>query len=251
MAESTKNKLAKAGKGAQKYWKLIIVLVLIAVFAVMFILLRWSTGKQDEMKQQLDQQQEQLEYQNQVITALQGSEQNNNHSVPVITNDTIKQQLNSIRELVTQEYEYTNASRRETDNTWIFGWTQPFSKNSLILTYDGTIKAGIDLSAVEIDVDDDNRVITVTLPSSKITDNVIPQESIVVVEAKDGLFNEVTLDNYNEFISQEKMVMEQKAIDRGLLEKADEEAKKAVEAFLSVMPGIGNGEDEYKLEVKQ
>ena len=105
------------------------------------------------------------------------------------------------------------------------------------------------MSEIKVEVNQETRTIIVTLPDSKITDNNIPQESIVVVEAKDGLFNEVTIDDYNSFISEQKIIMEQKAVERGLLEKADKEARKAIQTFLTLMPEV-NGEDGYKLVVQ-
>lgn len=105
------------------------------------------------------------------------------------------------------------------------------------------------MNEVQIDINEDTRTITVTLPDSKIMDNNIPQESITVVEVKNGLFNEITFDDYNAFISEQKIIMEQKAIDRGLLETADKEARETIQAFLSVMPGM-TGEDAYTLIVQ-
>lgn len=252
MAESTKNKLAKAGKRAQKHWKVLAVLVLILVFAAMLFLLNRSNSEQSQLQQQLDQQTQQLERQNELIEALKGKETKNDpkKTVPVITSEAVTQQLNSIKELVTQEYIYTNADKRESSAKWLWGVERPFSGNSILVTYDGTIKAGVDLSQAKIDVDEEDRTITVTLPASKVTDNNIPQESITVVEVKNGLFNEVTFDNYNEFIAEQKLIMEQRAISQGILTKADEEARALVKSVLSVIPGIGDGEGEYKLEVK-
>ena len=74
----------------------------------------------------------------------------------------------------------------------------------------------------------------------------IPQETINVLEVKNNLFNQTTFNDYNKFISAEKSVMEQIAIDQGLLTQADEEAKNIIEAFLKTVPGI----DQYKLVFK-
>ena len=97
------------------------------------------------------------------------------------------------------------------------------------------------------EVDEENHIITILLPASKIISNEIPQESITIVEVKDGLFNDVTLDDYNDFISDQKIKMENKAIERGLLTEADVQAKLVVTNFLSNMPGIG---DPYVLTVE-
>lgn len=223
----------------------LIALILVVCVAALFASLNSHRQAQKEM-------QEQLERQNLVIDSLekkQGENVDSSKSIPVITSETIKRELGSLQELVTQEYIYTNADKREQDAKWIFGWSRPFSNSSLLLTYDGTIKAGIDMGEVQVNVNEESRTIIVTLPASKITDNNIPQESVTIVEVRDGLFNEVTLDDYNNFISEQKIIMEEKAIERGLLTKADEEARKAIKAFLSLMPGM-EGENAYKLIIQ-
>ena len=68
-----------------------------------------------------------------------------------------------------------------------------------------------------------------------------------MVEIKNGLFNDVTMENYNEFVAEQKPAMEQKAIDQGILTRADKEAKALVQSILSVLPGM----DGYTLVVEQ
>ena len=63
---------------------------------------------------------------------------------------------------------------------------------------------------------------------------------------KNGLFNEVTIDDYNALIVEEKRVMEEKAVEIGLLTDADSEARAIVRAFLELLPGM----DTYTLIVK-
>lgn len=189
----------------KKFLPWIIALISIVCVVALFISLNSHRQAQKEM-------QEQLERQNLVIDSLekkQGEKVDTSKSIPVITSETLKSQLNSLQELVTQEYIYTNADKRTDNAKWLFGWTRPFSDTSLVLTYDGVIKAGINMNEVQIDINEDTRTITVTLPDSKIMDNNIPQESITVVEVKNGLFNEITFDDYNAFISEQKIIMEQ------------------------------------------
>ena len=169
----------------KKFLPWIIALISIVCVVALFISLNSHRQAQKEM-------QEQLERQNLVIDSLekkQGEKVDTSKSIPVITSETLKSQLNSLQELVTQEYIYTNADKRTDNAKWLFGWTRPFSDTSLVLTYDGVIKAGINMNEVQIDINEDTRTITVTLPDSKIMDNNIPQESITVVEVKNGLFN--------------------------------------------------------------
>ena len=99
---------------------------------------------------------------------------------------------------------------------------------------------------MKIDVNEDRRTITITLPPSEIISNEIPQGSINVLEVKDGLFNKVTFDDYNEFISAEQEAMAQKVTERGLLADADAEARTVIRSALNLLPGI----DSYKLEIR-
>ena len=66
------------------------------------------------------------------------------------------------------------------------------------------------------------------------------------MEVKDGLFNPVTFDDYNQFIAEEREAMGEKAIDRGLITDADNEAELIIKAFLKNIPGI----DAYNIEFK-
>lgn len=165
---------------------------------------------------------------------------------PVITSQQIRAQLNAVSELVTQRYMYTNASKNENNKKWLFNWDMPFSEKSFVVTYDGVIKAGIDLKDVKIDVNEDKRVITVTLPASKITDHNVPQDKIEVFNVKNGLFNEVDINEPNELIAAGKEIMEEKATERGLLTEADREAQTLIKAFLTLIPGM----DSYELIIK-
>lgn len=158
--------------------------------------------------------------------------------VPIVTRTTLEEQIVSLSELVTKKYMYRNASHKEESKTWLWGWTMPFSDASLLATYDGTITTSIDLKEVKFSVDESTKTITATLPHSRIFDHNIPQETINVLEQKDSLFNELTFNDYNQFIAAEKPVMEEIAVQRGLLTEADEEAKKIIETFLQTIPGM-------------
>lgn len=165
-------------------------------------------------------------------------------SVPVITRAVLEEQVTALSELVTTRYMYRNATRKEADKTWLWGWTLPFSDVSLLATYDGTITTSIDLKEVRFDVNERSKTITVTMPDSKIFEHNIPQGTINVLEVKNNLFNKITFNDYNKFIAAEKIEMEKVAKEQGLLTQADDNAKKVLEAFLKTVPGI----DAYTLK---
>lgn len=229
----------------KSFFPWIVILVLLCTVAALVKFSLSAYARQKEVEADLTRQHELLEKLN---TRLQEAEEaNERNSVPVVTSEAIKNQLSALQQLVTQEYIYTNADKSESYAKWGNGWKLPFSGKSILITYDGTIKAGIDLSKMQIDVNEETRTITVILPVSTVTDNNIPQESIQVVEVKNGLFNEVTLEDYNAFISDQKTAMEKKAIASGLLTKANQQAEAAIRTFLSLIPGV---EGQYKIVFK-
>ena len=164
-------------------------------------------------------------------------------TVPEISRETLEAQINSLSELVTKKYMYRNATKQEEGKDWLFGATMPFSDTKFVAMYDGVVTAGIDLSEVTISVNQSKKQITVTLPPSKIFDHNIPQETINVLEVKNNLFNSVSFNDYNRFISAEKSTMEQTAIGQGILEEATKEAKAVLKTFLEKIPGM----DSYTL----
>ena len=156
-------------------------------------------------------------------------------SGPVITSDLLGERLRSVQQLVTVEYHYTNMGRFE-DQKDFYGWKVPFTTKSFIISYDGVIRAGIDMSALDIQVDETARRITVTLPESRILSHEILEDSLEVFDESSNIFNPISIQDYNGFTADQKDVMEQKSLERGLLQEADDKASMAVESLLSMLP---------------
>lgn len=164
---------------------------------------------------------------------------------PVITGDLLGEHLRSAQELVTVAYYYTSMGRFE-NQVDFYGWKVPFTAKSFIVSYDGVIKAGVDLSQVQVEVDEIRQAVTVRLPASRILSHEIPEDSIEVFDESDNLFNRITIEDYTGFTLDQKKAMEQRAEDNGLLTSADEKARAAVESLLTLMPGL----ESYTLTVE-
>lgn len=155
----------------------------------------------------------------------------------VITSDLLGEQLRSVQELTTVAYYYTNMGRFE-NQVDFYGWKVPFTTKSFIISYDGVIKAGVDLTKVSIAVDEAAKTVSVALPGSQILSHEIPEDSLEVFDESDNIFNRITIEDYAGFTKDQKALMEQRAIDNGLLTGADEKACDAVSAFLSLLPDM-------------
>ncbi len=162
---------------------------------------------------------------------------------PQITGDLLASRLRSVQELVTVSYYYTNMGRFE-NQVDFYGWKVPFTTKSFIVSYDGVIKAGVDLEKLQVSIGDGE--VTVTLPESRIISHEIPEDSLEVFDESDNLFNHITIEDYTAFTQDQKSAMEQRAVDGGLLDRANQEARTAVDSLLRIMPGL----EEYTLTVK-
>lgn len=160
-----------------------------------------------------------------------------------ITADLLDQQLREVSDLVTVEYRYTNMGKFE--NTLDFyGWEVPFTTKSFIVSYDGVIRAGVDLAEAAVEVSGD--VVTVTLPAAEIFSNEVLEDSLEVYDETRNLFNPITIEDYTGFTADQKQSIEAKATENGLLSASAQRAETVVQEFLNMFPGM----DHYTLEIK-
>lgn len=146
----------------------------------------------------------------------------------------LQNQLTEIRELATVTYAYTNMAQFENSNDF-YGVKIPFTTKSFILTYDGTIKAGVDLDGADVGIS--GTAVTITLPEAQILSHEIDEDSVEVFDEKASIFNPFTVEDFTSFQSDQKAAMEEKALSRGLLEEARAKAVSSVEQlFAAALP---------------
>ena len=161
-----------------------------------------------------------------------------------ITSDLLSQQIQSISELASVEYNYTDMGKFENQATF-YGWKVPFTTKSFILSYDGKIKAGIDMSLVEVHMSGKN--INISIPEAKILSHEIDEKSIEVFDETKNIFNQISITDYNQFAIDQKESMENKTKEKGLLEEAQNKAQETIKTFVESMC---SSDDEYKIEIK-
>lgn len=159
-----------------------------------------------------------------------GQKKQDNH----IDSASLSASLNDVQQLVTVEYDYTNMAIYDSSKQ-INGWNIPFTNSKFILTYDGVIKAGLDFSALQIEVNE--KVITVTLPEPIIIAHEIDENSVQIMDEKYSIFNMVKVDDYTQFKKDQQAIMEEKALAKGLLEKARENGKDVIESMIINLVG--------------
>ncbi|MBQ1827131.1 MAG: DUF4230 domain-containing protein [Erysipelotrichaceae bacterium] len=142
----------------------------------------------------------------------------------------IEGELSEIAELASAEYYYTNMAKYE-NYTEFYGVKIPFTTTRFIIAYDGVIKAGIKMGNVKVQTND--RQIIITLPEAEILSHEIDYDSLAITDETYSIFNHLEITDYNQFYADQSKVVEEKALSRGLLEKAIENARMILTNFLS------------------
>lgn len=148
----------------------------------------------------------------------------------------VESRLEGVSELASVSYSYTNMAKFENSEEF-YGVKLPFTTKSFILTYDGIIKAGVDLKDAKVRVS--GQTVTVTLPQAKILSHEIEEDSVKIFDEKTSVFNPFTVEDFTAFQSAQKTVMEQKAKERDLLGQAQKKAADSVK--LLVKPALPDG----------
>ena len=140
----------------------------------------------------------------------------------------VKDRLVELTELTTLKYEYSNVivSRNSTKVPLV---EIKLAEAIKLIEYSGYLKAGTDLSNMEVSYNDTTEKLTVTVPHSTILDNVANTDDAVVTDVKGTLFSDYPSQLIFDEINKEKAKMEKAKIEQGLLTEADER----IEAFLT------------------
>lgn len=153
----------------------------------------------------------------------------------------IQEKLDEMAELNTASYVSTSVLNKS-DFKQILKKDVWFTKRTLIISYDSIVKAGIkDLTQAEVTQKEDK--VLVTLPEVEITGVEIDNDSFQRYDESDNAFNPVTSDYINEAQQDLKDSIEERAIEKGLLDLAETNAEKILKELLESPDG------EYTVEI--
>ena len=150
----------------------------------------------------------------------------------VITADVIQDNLRDMGFLVTQEYSFTEVVSDSRVRT-LFGITLPFTESSYVISYDGTVTAGVDLTKITVEKDDKNGVITVHMPAAEISAVDIDPDSFTLYDEKSGLGTGFSVSDYNASLQEAENSARTRALERGLTDKASENARTVIGNFIN------------------
>ena len=148
------------------------------------------------------------------------------------------QKVVATAKLYTVEYPYNGiASVYDTDNTAL----------KYHVAYEGTVKAGIDISQIQVTLNEETREIIIRLPQPTLEEPVVNAGTMEYIFSKDKYNTEtVAQEAYKTAIADLK---ERAAHDPGILQTATQTAKSAEKAFIEPWVNQVENEDKYTVIV--
>lgn len=166
----------------------------------------------------------------------------NKQAEPEITSTLIQNRIEQASNLVTTKYHYTKVGKFE-NSLNLNGWSIPLTNKYFILTFEGEIQLGTDLSKANVEIDDSTIHVTVDKPA--VISNSIDESSIEVYDETKNIFNPISVSDYKAFALEQKDKALSEAKEKGLMKTAQENTKKSIKEIVSIIPDT----DDYTIEV--
>ncbi len=150
--------------------------------------------------------------------------------------ETVQDGLRSMGFLETEEYYFTEVvSRSKLKELFHTGIPLPLTESSFIGTYEGTITAGVDFAAVAVETEQflGKTQVRVTIPAPVLQEPNIDPDSFELYSEKTGIANPFSVSEYNDVLSELEAEVQQNALDRGVLDRAEEHAKQIIGNFVA------------------
>lgn len=166
----------------------------------------------------------------------------NKQTEPEITSTLIQNRIEQASDLVTTKYHYTKVGKFE-NSLNLNGWSIPLTNKYFILTFEGEIQLGTDLSKANIEISDSTIHVTIDKPT--VISNSIDESSIEVYDETKNIFNPISVSDYKAFAVEQKEKALSEAKKKGLMKTAQENTKKSIKQIISIIPDT----DDYNIEV--
>ena len=146
--------------------------------------------------------------------------------------DTLSIGFKNVGELVTQSA-FVRVLEDSTVNRKIFEkFDIPFTESRKMFSYIVQVDASINFAEISPQINDETKTIKIELPHSKVYNSTPDLNSFKSYIDSESLFSRIKSEEYNDALKELVSQGEKDAIDNGLLEKADENAKKLIESFI-------------------
>ena len=159
-----------------------------------------------------------------------------------ITSKIIQDGLNNMGFLISQEYFFTEVVEYSSVKTFL-SFNVPLTESGYLISYDGKVEAGIDMMKAEVIKDEDKKLITIRLPKPEIKSVSIDFDSFKVYSEKESIFNPIKVADYNNSMKELEATARSKAVERGVLDRAEKNARVVISGLISGLVDLGTDYD--------
>jgi len=162
-----------------------------------------------------------------------------------ITAEIVRDSLREAGVLITEEYYFTEVvSYSSIKKLWNIDLG--ITESSYLASYDGVVTAGVDLTKAQVEKDEAEKRVTITLPAAAIENIDIDPESFVLYSEKAGLGNRLSAADFNNSLVELEQTARDKAVERGVLERAEKNARTLIGGLVGSLVDT----TEYRIELK-
>ena len=147
----------------------------------------------------------------------------------------VQEKLVELSEWTTLKYEYSDVIISRTDKSFdLFGFGDfDYAEAIKLIEYSGYLKAGTDLSELQMTYNEETKHLSVRVPKSQILDNVVETEKTRVEDIKGTIFSDYPSQIIFDEINVNKQQLEEEKISQGFLDEADKRVESLLTSFLS------------------
>ena len=225
------NEKGEAKKG------LLIVLILVLLAAIVFVVASSLSGPKTELPAITPRPTAEVVIREREVEKIVETEKR-------ITSEVIQDGLNDMGFLLTEEYYFTEVVSFSSIKKFVIEWK--FTESSFLASYDGVVTAGIDCSRITVEKDDGKKEILICVPEAEARPANIDPNSLVVYSEKEGTGNHISIEDYNNSLIELENAAGRKAIERGILDRANANAEKMIRSFVGSLVDLS----EYSLTIQ-
>lgn len=144
----------------------------------------------------------------------------------------IQERVVELSELATLKYEYSKAMVNRDDKKILLTDIR-FAETIKLVEYTGYLKAGSDLSRVEVEYNKEGKEVKVRVPKAKVLDNVVNLKDMKIEDVKGNIFSEPPTQQIIDDIYDESKKFEEEKITQGFLTEADKRTEEFLKTFLN------------------
>lgn len=250
----------KALDWKDKFMRVIISLTVVLVLLASVTFAAWNAGRNHEDADKDSQIQEQAQKIQEMEDKIREMEDNPvivHPAAPKIDLSIMNAEIHEIGELATVEYLFTDAGsytdsaqikdllKEDAKSNAFTNWTIPGTEKSFTLKWDGVIKAGVQVKQIQVELQEEEKILTVSMPRAEILSYDTDENSVEILDEKNNVFNPIGVEDKVKFDKETDEAMKKRAIENGLLEKAEQSAEKIITGLILTNPGV---DESYTIE---